>query len=100
MSKEVKVRRRHSVEFKKEAVRQLETRGSRTVADVAAGLGISPNQLHSWRNEYGAAKAEQRAARGGETLEEEVVRLRREIQAVKQDREVLKKSIAFFVKGL
>lgn len=100
MKKEEKVRRRHSVEFKKEAVRQLETRGNRTVADVAAGLGISPNQLHTWRNEYGAAKAEQRAVRGGETLEEEVQRLRRENQSLKADREVLKKSIAFFVKGL
>lgn len=38
MSKEAKVRHRHSVEFKKEAVRQLETRGSRTVAEVADGL--------------------------------------------------------------
>jgi transposase-like protein len=67
---------------------------------VAEGPGVSTNQLHTWRHEYGAAKAEQRVARGGETLEEEVQRLRREIQAVKADREVLKKSIAFFVKGL
>ena len=32
--------------------------------------------------------------------EEEVQRLRRENQSLKADREVLKKSIAFFVKGL
>lgn len=100
MKKDEKRRRRHSLEFKKEAVRQMETRGGRTIAEVASGLGVSENQLHSWRREYGTAAAEQRAARGGETLEEEVLRLRREIQAVKQDREVLKKSIAFFVKGL
>lgn len=49
MKKETKARRRHSVEFKKEAVRQLESRGDRTVADVALGPGISPNQLHAWR---------------------------------------------------
>jgi hypothetical protein len=35
------------------------------------------------RHEYGAAKDELRVAPGGETLEEEVQRLRREIQAAK-----------------
>jgi uncharacterized protein YjcR len=53
-------------------------------------LGISPNQVHAWRSEYGAAKAEQCAARGGERLEEEVQRLRRENQSLKTDQEVLK----------
>lgn len=98
--KETTKRRRHSKEFKLEAVRQLENRGKRTVADVAEGLGISMNMLHSWRREFGGAVVAQREARGGETIEDEVMRLRREVQALKTDREVLKKSIAFFVKEL
>lgn len=96
---EVKKRTRRSDEFKVEAVRQMENRGSRSIAEVAAGLGISPNQLHAWRREFGTAAKQTRAQRGGETMEEELQRLRRENQSLRQDRETLKKSIAFFVKG-
>jgi transposase len=39
-----------------------------------------------------------RKERGGETPEEELKRLRRENAQLKQERELLKKSVAFFVK--
>lgn len=93
-------RRRHSKEFKLEAVRQVENRGKRTIADVAEGLGVSATMLHAWRHEFGEAAVAERGARGGETLEDEVMRLRREVQTLRMDRDVLKKSIAFFIKEL
>ena len=87
-------RKRHTEEFKREAVLAMESRGSRSIDDVATGLGISPSQLHEWRKTYGA---EARLSKSGETLEQEVARLRREVAGLRKDREVLKKSIAFFV---
>jgi transposase len=97
-TKPTRKRKRHTEEFKREAVRLLETRGERTVADVASGLGVAENLLHLWRRKYGSSIEQQRRERGGESPEEELKRLRREIAQVKQERDVLKKSIAFFVK--
>ena len=97
-TKSKKKRKKHPEEFKREAVRLLEGRGERTVADVAASLGVAENLLHSWKRKYGAAAEHERRERGGETPEEELKRLRRENAQLKQEREVLKKSVAFFAR--
>ena len=86
--------KRHTEEFKREAVLAMESRGNRSIEDVAKGLGISASQLHAWRKAHGT---EARASESGETLEQEVLRLRREVMGLRKDRETLKKSIAFFV---
>ena len=98
-SKPATRRRRHTTEFKREAVRLLETRGERTVADVAASIGVRENLLHNSRREFGDAAEAVRKERGGETAEDELKRLRRENAQLRQERELLKKSIAFFVKN-
>ena len=97
-TKAKKKRKKHPEEFKREAVRLLEGRGERTVADVAASLGVAENLLHAWKRKFGSAAEEVRRERGGETPEEELKRLRREISQVKQERDILKKSIAFFAR--
>jgi transposase len=84
--------------FKREAVRQLENRGERTVADVAASLGVAENLLHAWKRKLGSAAEQVRRERGGETPEEELKRLRRETAQLKQERDVLKKSVAVFAR--
>lgn len=91
-------RKKHPEEFKREAVRLLEGRGERTIADVAASLGVAENLLHAWRKKYGNAAAQVRRERGGETPEEELKRLRRENAQLRQEREVLKKSVAVFAR--
>jgi len=45
-------RKRYTEEFKREAVRLVETRGERTIADVAQGLAVAENLLHSWKRAY------------------------------------------------
>ncbi len=97
-SKTKRKRKKHSEEFKREAVRLLETRGERTVSDVAASLGVAENMLHSWKKKFGRVADQVRAERGGETAEEELKRLRRENAQLKQEREILKKSVAFFAR--
>jgi transposase len=97
-TKAKKKRKKHPEEFKREAVRLMESRGERTVADVAAGLGVAETLLHSWKKKYGSSAEQVRRERGGETAEEELKRLRREMTQVKQERDILKKSIAFFAR--
>jgi transposase len=97
-SKTTRKRKKHSEEFKREAVRLLETRGERTVADVATSLGVAENLLHAWKKKFGSAAEQLRKERGGETPEEELKRLRRENAQLKQERDVLKKSVAFFAR--
>jgi transposase len=90
-----KKRKRYTDEFKAEVLRAVEMRGQRTIAEVAAGLGVGEHLIHAWR---GKVKAEFAPGDRGETLEQEVRRLRRELADVKKDRDVLVKSIAVFVK--
>jgi transposase-like protein len=48
-------------------------------ADVAPSLGVTENLLHAWKRKYRSAAEEVRRECGGETAEEELERLRREI---------------------
>ncbi len=90
-----KKRKRYTDEFKAEVLRAIETRGQRTIGEVAASLGVSESLIHGWKSKVNAE-----AAHGdrGETLDQEVRRLRRENADLKKDRDVLVKSIAVFVK--
>jgi len=97
-SKTKRKRKKHPEEFKREAVRLLENRGERTVADVAASLGVAENMLHAWKRKFGSAAEQVRRERGGETPEDELKRLRREVTQLKQERDVLKKSVAVFAR--
>jgi transposase len=96
VTKKKQKRKRYTDEFKAEVLRAVDARGQRTIGEVAASLGVSEGLIHSWKNKVsaeGAARSDR-----GETLDQEVRRLRRELADVKKDRDVLVKSIAVFVK--
>jgi transposase len=85
--------REYSKEFKREAIdRSIAENGS--LVDLAGELGITPARLYQWRSEYFAHSDE--GAPQGETPEEEVVRLRRELTRARQERDILKKAVTFF----
>lgn len=88
-------RKRYTDEFKAEVLRAVETRGQRTIGEVAASLGVSESLVHTWKSRTGPEAAH---VDRGETLDQEVRRLRREVSDLKKDRDVLVKSIAVFVK--
>ena len=94
MSPKTKKRRRHSAEFKAEAVRLLDQRGDRTIAEIAASLGVAENLLHARKRQHDPSRVSDR----GETAHEELERLRRENAALRRDRDALAKSIAVFVR--
>lgn len=84
-------------EFKAEAVQLLRTRqaAGATLAAVSRELDVSPDQLRLWER-----LAVQRGAvpRATESEAEELRRLRREVETLRQEREFLKKATAFFAK--
>ena len=92
-----KKRKKYTDEFKREAVRLMLTRGDRPVDDVAQSVGVTANLLHSWRKKYPDTAEAVRRERG-ETPEEELKRLRREVAQLKRDKEILKKAASFFAR--
>ena len=95
----VKKRRRYAREFKLEAV-QLARESEKTVAEVARDLGVSPSLLHRWIQQLEVRDPEVAFPGHGKVTEpeEEVRRLRRELERVRQERDFLKKAAAFFAR--
>ena len=81
--------RRYDEAFKREAV-QLTLEPGRTVSQVARDLGVSDSALWRWRQELAAEPPQ------GESPEAELKRLRRELARVTQERDILKKALAYF----
>jgi len=87
-------RKQYSSEFKREAVR-LVTEGGLSIAQVARDLGLNDNLVSRWKKE--AQQNGQRAFPGqGHPQDEELSRLRRENEVLRQEREILKKAISIF----
>ena len=89
-------RRKHSLEFKLEAVRQVVEHG-RLVSEVADSLGVNRNMLSSWKKKFEAEGEVAFAGRGRQTeAEAEIKRLKRELAIARQERDILKKAAAYF----
>jgi transposase len=89
-------RREYTQEFKQEAVRLSED-SEQTVAAVARDLGIVPEILYRWRAESRKRGAQAFPGHGKiAESEAEVQALRRELERVKRERDILKKALAIF----
>jgi len=75
------------------------TRGERPVSEVARGLGVSSSQLCQWQRRYADVAATAVNERG-ESKDEELARLRREVSILRKEKEVLKKSMGLFVRDM
>lgn len=88
-------RKPYPLEFRAEAVRLSLQRGDRW-KDVAAELGVSGETLRLWRKQ---AAVDAKLADGLTTAEqEELRRLRRRVRIVEEERDILKKAVAFFAR--
>ena len=88
--------------FKIEAVRLLGL-GEKPASQLAQELGIRRNQLYKWRDQLegkGAAGAFQGPGRRPASEESEIARLKRELERVREERDILKKAAAYFAKEL
>jgi transposase len=89
-------RRRFKREFKLEAVRMV-VEGGHRVTEVARDLDLRPDMLRRWQREF---EGDQRQAFPGQGHlkpdEEEMRRLRRDLERVREERDILKKALAIF----
>jgi transposase len=97
----VKERKTYDRQFKIDAV-NLVINGSRTVTEVSRDLGVKAYLLYRWIREQEREEAKGEEAFPGKgrlgPQEEELRRLRRELEEAKEDREILKKALEFFSK--
>ena len=94
-----KRRKNHNREFKLEAVRRSNEVG-KTVAEVARELDIRENELHEWRHQV-SKKGDQvfpGAGRKTHNTNSELARLKKENTRLREERDILKKSLIFFAK--
>ena len=93
-------RKGFTAEFKREAVRLLET-SQKQPSDLARELGVRRNQLYKWKDQL-SRRGEQAFPGHGRraATNDEVTRLRQELELVKQERDILKKAAAYFAKEL
>ncbi len=94
-----KPRREFTPEFKREAVNLVES-GGKGVTQIAKDLGISDSVLYSWQKQQ-AQKGEQAFPGKGHLSpqEEELRRLRQEVEHLRQERDILKKAVAIFARN-
>ena len=86
----------YTQEFKREVVRLAQTSG-KPIAHIARELGISDASIHQWRKELAAHAQEAFPGSGHQTTQEEEVRqLKRELERVRQERDIGKKAVAIF----
>jgi transposase len=91
-----KAQKTYTAEFKREAVRLAQTSG-KPITHVARELGISDTLIHQWRKELTEHSSEAFPGSGHQTAqEEEGRRLKRELDMVKQERDILKKALSIF----
>ncbi len=90
----------YTAELKREAVRLAQISG-KPITHVAHDLGISDTSIHQWRKELAEHNQEAFPGSGHQPGEvEEVRRLKRELEIVKQERDILKKALAIFSRSL
>ena len=89
-------RRKFTNEFKMEAVKLAE-RGDTPVAQVARELGLHETTLRRWMALYGKRAGANRLT---PVEHEELIRLRREVRRVTEERDILKKAVSIFSKEL
>ena len=91
-------RNKYSEEFKKDAV-ELSYHSDKTISEIADDLGVARSLLVRWRKEH--SELGERAFPGNglrklTPLEEENLRLKKELADVKEERDILKKAVHIF----
>jgi len=94
----MRARRKHSREFKVEAVRLVRERGV-TMAQAARDLDLSVTVLRKWVRQFAADPQDAFPGQGQQKpADAELTQLRREVARLKMERDILKKAAAYFAK--
>jgi transposase-like protein len=89
----IKARRKFDPAFKRDAV-ALWLNSGKSARQVGEELGISENRLYLWRKQYSPATPTQQGS-----MESELAALRRENALLRQQRDILKKTLGILSEG-
>jgi len=90
-------RKRHTKEFKEEAVKLVKEQGY-PVAEAARNLGLSPSVLSRWKREFEKSEGGESDLASIVNLQAELKRLRKKNKRLEMEREILKKAATFFAR--
>lgn len=94
----MEVKNKHySKEFRLKAVELSNERGA--LSSVAQELNIKRDTLKRWKNEFASGKLSSEGIKIKSTEELELIRLRKELNDVKLERDILKKAVSIFSKS-
>lgn len=88
--------RNHTESFKKDAVRRVMARGTKSIEEIAKELGVNNSLLYRWKSQFGAELTGKPQASQKER--EEIEHLRRELRDLQAENTLLKKAAALFAK--
>jgi len=89
-------RQKYTKEFKLDALRLMEE-SHRPVSELARELGLNKNMLYRWHHELVDDAKESFPGNGKlKDSESELARLRRDLELVTEERDILKKALAVF----
>ena len=91
-----RTRRQYTREFQLEALRLLETSG-KSATQIERELGIGKGNLYRWKRKLAADGEYAFPGQGRLAPDQERIRqLEREIEVLRQERDILKKAVAIF----
>ena len=92
-------KKKYSLEFKLEAIR-LSNESGKPISQVARDLNINPAFLYRWRDEVRKEGTKAFPGKSGRKVKSpenaELIRLRRENKQLRDERDILKKTLVFF----
>ncbi len=96
MPTEKRTRRNYTEDFKRDAVALVIEQGYK-VSEAARSLGIGENLLRRWKREF---EGEVSGTQLSSDEREELKRLRKEVQKLRMEKEILKKASQYFAKEM
>ena len=75
-------------------VNLCETNKDKTMSDIAREYGLTRTSITQWRKKYGTITT----STGETTSNDEILKLKKELQQVQLENEILKKAVAIFSK--
>ena len=91
-------RKKYTEAYKKDSVRLMMARGSRTVGEIARELGLNESLLHKWYRRYSGELTGQ--AEISQHEREDIEKMRRRMRELEQENALLKKAAALFAKEM
>ena len=97
--KTTRTRRLFTPQFKKDAVRLVD--GGRSLSDVARSLDVTRSLLTRWKDELHAGDEDAFPGHGKQSGDaEEIRKLKKKLRDVTEERDIIKKALAYFADDL